>query len=338
VENMFFYNKFFYKKKLTSLILTALTMILLWGCSREQSNIVVRMAYQGEVEEAPLIIAYEKGFFKKEGVDVELVKEDFEGIKASIENGGIQGATFDYRVFEAVDGGNSIKLVAGLHSGCTQIIVKENSGINSIIDLKGKTIGVTKIGNSSMVVAADLLRDLKIDQSVKWKEGDEESLRKLLHKNEIDAISILEHPDPSKRTLSLSEKILYSSSDKRNKGKSYKHFYESFIGFEGNFIEKNRKVAFNVSIAWLKAAQWVNENQNEAYSFLIDKGYVNDNYESIANKTAFFMWMPGVKYARDHIEIYADVQRSQNILKSGMSEKEFLKKVFEPLIPELNGR
>ena len=48
--------------------------------------------------------------------------------------------------------------------------------------------------------------------------------------------------------------------------------------------------------------------------------------------------MPGVKYARDHIEIYADVQRSQNILKSGMSQKEFLKKVFEPLIPELNGR
>jgi hypothetical protein len=124
VENMFFYNKFFYKKKLTSLILTALTMILLWGCSREQSNIVVRMAYQGEVEEAPVIIAYEKGFFKKEGVDVELVRQDFEGIKAAIENGGIHGATFDYRAFEAVDSGSNIKLVAGLHSGCTQIIVK----------------------------------------------------------------------------------------------------------------------------------------------------------------------------------------------------------------------
>jgi len=329
---------FFYKKKLTSLILTALAMILLWGCNREQSNIVVRMAYQGEVEEAPLLIAYEKGFFRKEGVDVELVKQDFEGIKAGIDSGGIQGATFDYRVFEAVDSGNNIKLVAGLHSGCTQIIVKENSGINSIIELKGKTIGVTNIGNGSMVVAADLLRAQKIDQSVKWKEGDEESLKKLLQKNEIYAISILEHPDPSKRTLSSGEKILYSSSDKNKKGKSYKHFYESFIGFEGNFIDKNRKVAFNASIAWLKAAQWVNENQNEAYRILIDKGYVNGNYESIANKTAFFMWMPGVKYARDHIEIYADVQRSQNILKSGMSEKEFLKKVFESLIPELNGR
>jgi NitT/TauT family transport system substrate-binding protein len=54
-----------------------------------------------------------------------------------------------------------------------------------------------------MVVTADLLRDLKIDQRVKWVEGDEESLRKLLQKNGIDAISILEHPDPPKRDFKL---------------------------------------------------------------------------------------------------------------------------------------
>jgi NitT/TauT family transport system substrate-binding protein len=313
-------------------------MLLLWGCSLEQSNTLVKIAYQGEIEEAPLLIAHEKEFFKKEGVDVELVKLDFEGIKAGIASGGIQGATFDYRVFEAVDSGDNIKLVAGLHSGCTQIIVNEDSGINSIIDLKDKTIGVTKLGNGSMVVTADLLKAQKIDQSVKWVVDDEENLKQLLQKHEVDAISIFEHPDPSKRTLNSGEKILYSSSNKDNKGRSYKHFYESFIGFDGDFIDKNRKVAFNTSIAWLKAAQWVDDNQNEAYKTLIDKCYVSSDYESIANKTAFFMWMPGVKYAKDHIEIYANGQRSQNLLKSGFSEKEFLKKIFEPLIPELNGR
>ena len=329
---------FFYRKKLMFLILTTFSMLLLWGCSREQNNTVVKIAYQGELEEAPLLIAHEKEFFKKEGVDVELVKLDFEGIKAGIASGGIQGATFDYRVFEAVDSGDNIKLVAGLHSGCTQIIVNENSGINSIIDLKEKTIGVAKLGNGSMVVTADLLKAQKIDQRVKWVADDEENLKKLLQKHEVDAISIFEHPDPSKRTLNSGEKILYSSSNKDNKGRSYKHFYESFIGFDGDFIDKNRKAAFNTSIAWLKAAQWVDNNQNEAYKTLIDKGYMNSDYESIANKTAFFMWMPGVKYAKDHIEIYANGQRSQNLLKSVFSEKEFLKKIFEPLIPELNGR
>ncbi len=329
---------FFYKRKLMFLILTTFVMLLLWGCSREQSNTVVKIAYQGEIQEAPLLIAHEKEFFKKEGVDVELVKLDFEGIKAGIASGMIQGATFDYRVFEAVDRGENIKLVAGLHSGCTQIIVNESSGINSIIDLKDKTIGVTKLGNGSMVVTADLLKAQKIDQSIKWVADDEENLKKLIQKHEVDAISIFEHPDPSKRTLNSGEKILYSSSNKDNKGKSYKHFYESFIGFDGDFIDKNRKAAFNTSIAWLKAAQWVDDNQNEAYNTLIDKGYVDSDFESIKNEAAFFMWMPGVKYAKAHIEIYANGQKSQKLLKSGFSEKEFLKKIFEPLIPELNGR
>lgn len=331
-------DMFIYKRKLMFLIQTTFVMLLLLGCSREQSNTVVKIAYQGEIQEAPLLIAHEKEFFKNEAVDVELVKLDFDGIKAGIACGMIQGATFDYRVFEAVDRGENIKLVAGLHSGCTQIIVNENSGINSIADLKEKTIGVTELGNGSMVVTADLLKTQKIDQSIKWVVDEEENLKKLLQKHEIDAISIFEHPDPSKRTLNPGEKILYSSSNKDNRGKSYKHFYESFIGFDGNFIEKNRKAAFNTSIAWLKAAQWVDDNQNEAYNTLIDKCYVNGDYEAIKSKAEFFMWMPGVKYVKAHIEIYTNGQRSQRLLKSELSEKEFLKKIFEPLIPELNGR
>lgn len=331
-------KKKYFKRKFEFLVLIALLMLLLWGCSSEHTNTVVRIAYQGDIQEVPLLIAHEKEFFKKEKVDVELVKLDFEGIKAGIASGVIQGATFDYRVFEAVDAGGNIKLVAGLHSGCTQIIVNENSGVNSIIDLKGKTIGVTKLGNGSMVVTADLLKAQKIDESVKWVADGEENLRKLLQKHEVDAISILEHSDPSKRTLNHGEKVLYSSSDKDNKSKTYKHFYESFIGFDGEFIDKNKKAAFNTSIAWLKAAQWVDGNQDEAYNVLIDKGYMNSDYKSIKSKAEFFMWMPGVKYAKDHIEIYANGQRSQRLLKSGTSEKEFLKRIFEPLIPELNGR
>ncbi len=328
----------FYNKRFLLLIPITLGVLLFLGCSRKQSNITVNIAYQGKIEEAPLLIAYEKEFFKREGVDIRLVKLDYEGICAGIKSGGIQGATFSYKAFETVGSGENIKLVAGLHSGCTQIIVNKDTGINSINDLKGRSIGVTELGNGSMVVTSDLLKAEKIDRNVKWIVGDEENLKRLLQKHEVDAISILEHPDPSKRTLNAGEKVLYSSSDKESKGKSYKHFYESFIGFSGDFIKSNRKIAFNTSIAWLKATQWLDDNQNESYRILIDKGYVKGDYESIINKTAYFMWMPGVKYARDHIVIYAAWQRSRNLTGSGISEKEFIKKIYEPLIPELNGR
>lgn len=228
--------------------------------------------------------------------------------------------------------------MAGLHSGCTQIIVNEDTDINSLKDLKDKSIGVAKLGNGSMVVTSDLLKAEDVDKSIKWTVDEEENLRLLLKEHKIDAISILEHPEPSKRELDFGEKILYSSSNKDNKGKSYMHFYESFIGLDESFIKNNRKAAFNTSIAWLKATLWVDENLDEAYSILIDKGYINGNLESVLNKAAHFMWMPGVKYVKDHVYIYLSQQRSQKILKTEISDREFLKKIYEPLIPELNGR
>lgn len=328
----------FYNRRLLLPILVMVLGFLIGGCSGEQKNIKVKIAYQGEIEEAPLFIAYEKDFFRKEGIDVELVKLDYNGIINDFANGVIQGATVDYRVFSAVENGSKIKIVAGLHSGCTQIIVNEDTDINSLKDLKDKSIGVAKLGNGSMVVTSDLLKAEDVDKSIKWTVDEEENLRLLLKEHKIDAISILEHPEPSKRELDFGEKILYSSSNKDNKGKSYMHFYESFIGLDESFIKNNRKAAFNTSIAWLKATLWVDENLDEAYSILIDKGYINGNLESVLNKAAHFMWMPGVKYVKDHVYIYLSQQRSQKILKTEISDREFLKKIYEPLIPELNGR
>lgn len=319
-------------------LMLLIALFLIGGCTGDPNNTVVKIAYQGNIEEAPLLIAYEMDFFKKEGVDVELEKLDFDGIVAGMSKGEIQGATVDYRVFAAVDSGAEIKIVAGLHGGCTQIITKENSGIDTLRDLEDRSIGVTKPGNGSMVVTSDLLKAEKIEQSVKWIVDDEENLKRLLQRNEIDAISILEHPDPSKRTLNSGEKLLYSSSNKENKGKSYKHFYESFIGLDEKFIKHNRKIAFKTSIAWLKATVWVDENKDKAYRTLIDKGYVEGDIDSILNKAEYFMWMPGVKYVKDNVYIYLSQQRSQNLLSKDISDKEFLKKIYEPLIPELNGR
>lgn len=319
-------------------ILILLLALLVGGCSGEKDNILVKIAYLGEIEEAPLLIAYEKDFFITEGVDVELVKLDYDEIIAGIANGDIQGVTVDYRVFEAVDKGAKIKIVAGLHAGCTQIIVNESTNINSLKDLEGKSIGVTKFGNGSMVVTSDLLEAQKIGGNVEWVVDEEENLRRLLEDHKIDAVSILEHPDPSKRTLDIGEKILYSSSNMENKVKSYMHFYESFIGLDENFIKDNRKTAFNTSIAWLKAALWLDENRNEAYKILLDKGYIEGDSDTMLKKAEHFMWMPGVKYAKDHVYIYSRQQRGQKILTTDRSDKDFLKKIYEPLIPQLNGR
>src|SRR3954471_4563602 len=49
--------------------------------SSSGSSTKVKVGYIGLTCEAPLFTAYEKGFFKEEGVDVEMVKSDWAGFK-----------------------------------------------------------------------------------------------------------------------------------------------------------------------------------------------------------------------------------------------------------------
>lgn len=58
-------KKKYFKRKFEFLVLIALLMLLLWGCSSEHTNTVVRIAYQGDIQEVPLLIAHEKEFFKR---------------------------------------------------------------------------------------------------------------------------------------------------------------------------------------------------------------------------------------------------------------------------------
>ncbi|HEX9062644.1 MAG TPA: ABC transporter substrate-binding protein, partial [Clostridia bacterium] len=209
----------------------------------------------------------------------------------------------------------------------------------SIADLKGKKIGVTASGNGSMVVTSDLLKENGIDpvKNISWDQDTEENLLNKLQNNKVDAVCILEYQDKPKNTLKSAQRLIYSSSEEKQQGKSYKHFYESFIGFNSQFLKNNRKEAFQASIAWLKAAQWVANNQKEALNIAVSKGYIDNKTDlgSIMNK---YMWMPGVKYARDNAGIYVKWQRAHGIISKSLREDEFMKKVYDPLIPELNGR
>lgn len=326
-------------KKYTLLLIFVLLLMLSVGCGNQASSVKITIAYNGNIYETPLFAAYEKGFFKKEGVQVSLVKVGLDEINKSVSSGKASGATFDYRVFDAQDREDDIKLVAGLHSSCTRIIADSSSTIKTISDLKDKKIGITALGNSSMVVTSDLLKENGIDpvKSINWVLDSEENLLNKLKNKEVDAVCTLEYLDKSKNILNNNQRLIYSSSDEKDKGKSYKHFYESFIGYNSRFLKNNRKEAFAASIAWLKAAQWVSGNQKEALDIAVSKGYV-DNGHDLDKIVSKYMWMPGVKYARDNVGIYVKWQRENKILSKDLTEGEFMKKIYDPLIPELNGR
>ena len=61
-------------------------MLVMIGCSRDAHRAAAKLkiAYVGLTCEAPLFVAVEKGFCKEEGLDVELVATDWDGLREGL--------------------------------------------------------------------------------------------------------------------------------------------------------------------------------------------------------------------------------------------------------------
>ena len=153
---------------------------------------------------APLYIAYEKDFFKEEGLDAEIVRGDWDFLRESLATGKIdaaQGMVITY--LKSIEQGLDVNITAGVHKGCMHVLTAKDSPLSKPEDLKGKRIGIQGIGTSPWFFAARVVSSLGMDikHDVEWKVYPLAELKQALEKKEVDAISVA---DPTSELL-LSE-------------------------------------------------------------------------------------------------------------------------------------
>jgi NitT/TauT family transport system substrate-binding protein len=128
------------------------------------SKIVISYAILSEREGA-LFVARDQGFFRKQGLDVDLVYVANAPVAlASIAHGDSQintGSTSG-AILGAMAGGLDLVFIAGLVNKLTGTIVA-TPDIKTPADLKGKTIGVTSIGGGNWVFTMLALEHWKLD-------------------------------------------------------------------------------------------------------------------------------------------------------------------------------
>ncbi|NYT59382.1 ABC transporter substrate-binding protein [Alcaligenaceae bacterium] len=113
-----------------------------------------KIGYLRVMDDAQAIAAYEGGFYKKHGLDVELVefKSGTDLIKA------IVGGQLDTGVLGFTNAaswsskGADLKVVGGAQHGFHAIVVRDDSGIKSVADLKGHTLASQKEGSTADTV------------------------------------------------------------------------------------------------------------------------------------------------------------------------------------------
>src|SRR4026208_1174499 len=115
-----------------------LGVVLLAGCNKKPNSSVrnsnkVRVGYIGLTCEAPIYAAYEKGYFKEEGLDPELVRCSWSTYKDALALGSYDITHHLVMYFlKPIEPGLDVRMTGGVHTGCLRVQAGIHSDIKNV--------------------------------------------------------------------------------------------------------------------------------------------------------------------------------------------------------------
>src|SRR6516225_8436045 len=146
------------------------------GCSggsdsKTDGSTRIKVCYLGLTCEPPIFVAYEKGFFAEEGLDVELVKSDWDSMRDGLGLGRFQ-ATHHLLMYmmKPIENGLDVRITGGIHTGCLRVQAGRKTDVKTLEDLKGKKIGVGVLGSPPHLFASRAMaaQGLHPEKDVEW--------------------------------------------------------------------------------------------------------------------------------------------------------------------------
>jgi len=270
----------------------------------------VKLGWLGASCEAPLYVAYQKGFFAKEGLDVELVNiGGAYNVTDALSSGKLDGAPgILFMYLKPIEQGADIRLTAGLHGNCLRLVIAKNAGIKKASDLKGKTIAVGALGDSAMSFFALLLAKNGVDpvHDVTWKVYPYTLLGTAFDKGEAVAAAA---PDPFAYTLILDGKATQVGSNLSglygNTTGITTHRYCCTVGLSGKLVRDNPKVAAAVTRAWLKGSRYAGNHTHETSVIETSKKYVALPQPTVEKLLNTYLWIPSSTLVKEDIYVGA---------------------------------
>lgn len=137
---------------LSRILITAIAVLTLTGQAVAADKL--KVGYLRVMDDAQAIAAYEGGFYKKQGLDVELVefKSGTDLIKAIVGGQVDTGVLGFTNALAWASKGADLKVIGGAQQGYHALVVRDDSGINKVADLKGHTLASQKEGSTADTV------------------------------------------------------------------------------------------------------------------------------------------------------------------------------------------
>jgi NitT/TauT family transport system substrate-binding protein len=313
-------------------IIAAFGALLFAGCKKSTNDAAsnkVRIGYIGLTCEAPIFVAVEKGFFKEEGLETEMVKCEWANYKDVLALGGFDITHHLVMYFlKPIEQGLDVKFTAGIHMGCLRVQTATNGNIHSIQDLRGKRIGVPGMGTPPFIFANRVLGANGIDASkeISWRVFPAGELGLALDKGEVDAVADSE-PIGS---LLLAENKVRNVADQAADA-PYKNEYCCAVIVNGKFLAANPKAAAAATRALLKGAKWVETNPAAAARLSVEKKYLASNPELNTVAISHLRYVPSVSGAEAAVKSAAAEMKVAGMLGPTTDVPELAKRAFAHL-------
>jgi len=210
-----------------------------------------------------------------------------------------------------IDGGGAITVLAGIHVGCLELLGNER--VQSVADLKGKSVGVVALGSSDHLFASVMAAHIGLDpaRDIHWVTGESPTPAELFAKGKLDAF-VGSPPEPQDlRTRRVGHSLANSAIDL-----PWSNYFCCMLAANRDFVRNHPVATKRVLRAFLKAADLCATQRAQVAQQLVDEHFTGryDYALQTLNEVPYDKWR---EYdSEDTVRFYALRLRELGFIKS----------------------
>ncbi|MFZ0445043.1 MAG: ABC transporter substrate-binding protein [Bacillus sp. (in: firmicutes)] len=269
------------KKWLLSLTLL-LVMVVLAACGGDSEESAagekekVIIGYFPNIDHAPAMVAREKGYYEEAlGENVEVEYKTFPDggtFMTALKSGEIDaGLVGPGPVLNNYSNGADVKIIGGASSGGTVVVASEQSGIESLEDMKGKTFITPGIGCTHDVQFETYLMEQGIEElassriggSIKHVTGNPATYQGMFETGKVDLAAV---PEPWASILVENGAKVIVSTEEIAYGENLPNVV---LVASGDLVNDKKEVVQALVDAQQKSVEFINNNVEETQDIAI---------------------------------------------------------------------
>jgi NitT/TauT family transport system substrate-binding protein len=252
-------------------ILLALSVLPVPGGLLEGADKVRIAVTNPNMSFLPSGVALKKGFFKDEGLDVEIIRMNVPTIITALVTGDIGYTLLFGSVVRGALRGMPMRALASLLDGSTHALVAKPE-FKSGKELKGKTVGIGNFGGTDEVAGRMMLRSFGLDTEKDLKFialGPDRARLAALKEGLVDVAVIAPPGDALGKQMGFNVLL-----------RAYEVFSFPFIGIGANVktIKEKPEEVKKVVKAMVRANRFIREDKEGAVRILMDWGKVERDH------------------------------------------------------------